>query len=963
MTPERWQKVKETFQAAIQRAPGERSAFLANACRGDETLRQEVESLLASHEKDGSFIDSPAYEAATELLKTDQELEAGQTIGHYEILSTLGRGGMGEVYLARDTKLGRKVALKFLPSDFTKDAERLRRFEQEARAVSALNHPNILTIHEIGAVDGHDFIATEFVDGQTLRGRMTDGGLKIEEALDIAIQITSALAAAHEEGIVHRDIKPDNIMLRRDGLVKVLDFGLAKLTESKDSGPEDPTRAMVKTSTGIVMGTTAYMSPEQARGLSLDARTDIWSFGVVLYEMVTGRAPFTGPTAGDLIAQILEREPPPLSSYKSDAPAELHKILQKALCKDREQRYQTSSELLADLKSLKLALELGAHSRSQAQPWFGTPARNKRLALIGLLSLLLLVPVTFAVYKRISNIRPKSSRLPQPPTVLKTTQITNGSGLDVFAALSPDGNAIAFSSDRSGAFEIHINQLTPGSREIQITSDGGQNLAPAWSPDGKLIAYYSRNRGGIWVVPALGGVAKQLTQFGSRPTWSPDGSSIAFQSVPISNIDSNDRAMPPSVLWLVPAQGGEARQLTKVGNPPGGHGAPAWSPDGKRIAFTVGDFFSSDLTIWSMSTNGSDLKQMAVGAFDPLYSPDGEKIYFAKDYGLWSLPIAPEDGEVVGEPAQLIPATGHGRIRFLTISANGKKLAFSPLTSTSNIWSLPMSTNSDQATGSPVPLTGNADFRTFLPSFSADGSKIAYQTWPTGAVGTNLWLMDADGKNPAQLTTSGGTVPSWLNQERVAFLRRREEGTMLLSVTLNGGNEKALLDFNDKVEYARLSPDGKQVAFNSKKSGTTNVWTISIDGRDAKRLTFDNELMAFPCWSPDGKFLAFQMKRGDDQHVAIIPSGGGTPTQITFDHGLSWSHSWSPDGNKIAFAGSRNGIWNIWWVSRLSKEEKQLTNYTKLNAYVRYPSWSPLANQIVYEYAETTGNIWLMELK
>ncbi len=704
----------------------------------------------------------------------------------------------------------------------------------------------------------------------------------------------------------------------------------------------------------MVLGTPRYMSPEQVRGLKVDARTDIWSFGVVLYELVTGQAPFTGPTSGDLIAQILERDPPALSSHQAAAPVELQQILQQALCKNREERYQTASELLAELQSLKLALAFGLQAQPPNQPRFSRLVGNKRVALLALSLLLVGVSGTLLM----SNRRPRASA----PVVLSTTQITSAAGLDTFPSLSPDGNAVAFSSGRNGKFEIYVSQLTPGSREVQITADGAQNFEPAWSPDGRLLAYYSRERKGIWVIPTLGGVAKQLTQFGSRPSWSPDGSFIVFESNATANIDANIRAMPPSVLWLVPAQGGAARPLTKVGEPPGGHGAPACSPDGKRIVFTAGDFNSQDLTIWSMSTQGADFKRLVVGAFDPLYAPDGARIYFAKDYGLWSLSIDPRSGEPVGEPVQLVPATGSGRIRFLTIYADGKKLAFSPLTSHSNLWSLPLSANSSQATGPPVPLTQNTNFRTNLPSFSPDGRKIAYLSWPAGA--PNIWLMEADGKQPTQLTTSGAIVPSWLGYERVAFLLRREERTRLWSVPIGGGNEQPLFDFNDKVDFARVSPDGKAVAFNSKKSGTTNVWTISATGGAAKQLTFDRELMAFPCWSPDGKFLAFQVKRGDDQHVAIIQRGGGTmPTQLTFDQGVSFVHSWSPAGEKIAFAGFRNGYWNLWWVSRATKQQKQLTNYTKLNSFVRYPAWSPLGQQMVYEYAETTGNIWVMHLQ
>jgi serine/threonine protein kinase len=304
------------------------------------------------------------------MLESDHELKAGQTTGHYEILSTLGKGGMGEVYLAHDTKLGRKVALKVLPGAFTQDPERLRRFEQEARATSALNHPNILTIFEIGEADGRHYIATEFIEGETVGQRIAVGPVKLGEALNIAEQITSALSAAHGAGIVHRDIKAENIMIRHDGIVKVLDFGLAKLaqTQSIRPGPEDSTRALVKTKTGIVMGTIPYMSPEQARGLPLDARTDIWSLGVVIYQMLTGSPPFSGATRSDTLVSILEREPRSLNSFSLEIPEALEWIVTKALTKDCDDRYQTSREMLTDLRRVKQRLNVAAELERSVAP-------------------------------------------------------------------------------------------------------------------------------------------------------------------------------------------------------------------------------------------------------------------------------------------------------------------------------------------------------------------------------------------------------------------------------------------------------------------------------------------------------------------------------------------------------------------------------------------------------------------
>ena len=380
MKPERWQQLDELFHAALEREPEERAEFLDQACAGDESLRKQVEALLAAHEEAGSFIESPAMEVEARGVAADQgsteaELATGETVSHYRIISPLGSGGMGDVYLAQDTVLSRQVALKLLPEYFTRDRDRLRRFQQEARAASALNHPNIITIYEIGQVDDRHFIATEFIDGATLRqnffgeGRHTSGKpLRLREVLDIAIQTADALAAAHEAGIVHRDIKPENIMVRRrDGYVKVLDFGLAKLTEGAVD-TEAPTRAQVKTSAGVVMGTASYMSPEQARGEKVDARTDIWSLGVVLYELVAGCAPFERSTPSEVIALILEREPPPLARYAREVPSELERIVSKALTKDREERYQTAKDLLVDLRRLRQRLEVEAEIERTVQP-------------------------------------------------------------------------------------------------------------------------------------------------------------------------------------------------------------------------------------------------------------------------------------------------------------------------------------------------------------------------------------------------------------------------------------------------------------------------------------------------------------------------------------------------------------------------------------------------------------------
>src|SRR5437764_1032626 len=332
MKAERWKQVNDLFQSAVERAPAERAAFLDEACRGDESLRREVGSLLTSHERSENFIELPAFEVAPELVTSERiSTLVGKLIGHYRIESLVGVGVMGEVYLARDERLGRKAALKLLPDSLTTDQTQLDRFKNEARTASALNHPNILTVYEIGAEGKVHFIATEFIEGVTLRVALASGRMSTHGALEIAVQVASALAAAHDAGVVHRDIKPENIMLRPDGYVKVLDFGIAKLIEQRRTGNDNSveTTALPQTRPGLVLGTAHYMSPEQARGQKVDARSDIWSVGVVIYEMVGGSPPFRGETPSDCIASILTTEPPPLS----DIPLKLESILQKALRK------------------------------------------------------------------------------------------------------------------------------------------------------------------------------------------------------------------------------------------------------------------------------------------------------------------------------------------------------------------------------------------------------------------------------------------------------------------------------------------------------------------------------------------------------------------------------------------------------------------------------------------------------
>jgi eukaryotic-like serine/threonine-protein kinase len=399
MTPARLERIEEIFCAALDQEPDEVAQFLDTACEGDELLRRKVESLLTSYQRSGNFIETPVVGPATKIIENGQaDLLVGQTFGHYKISKRIGTGGMGEVYLATDVVAGRKAALKLLPIRFTGDPERLKRFQQEARAVVGLNHPNILTVYEIGEDRLIHYIISELIEGETLRERLMRGGMQLSEAVDVAVQVASALDAAHHAGIVHRDIKPENIMLRPDGYVKVLDFGIAKLAEQEVplTTPRDEALLLVETNLGSILGTVRYMSPEQACGAQVDKSTDIWSLGVVLYEMVTGHVPFTSDTPSEVMSAILEKEPPPLTNYVAHAPAELRQIISKTLCKDRGHRYHSAHELLEALKGLRHKLEVEA----ELQPSTATPSwlrwtRSPTALVLGLLVAVMAVAVPF----------------------------------------------------------------------------------------------------------------------------------------------------------------------------------------------------------------------------------------------------------------------------------------------------------------------------------------------------------------------------------------------------------------------------------------------------------------------------------------------------------------------------------------------------------------------------------------
>lgn len=543
----------------------------------------------------------------------------------------------------------------------------------------------------------------------------------------------------------------------------------------------------------------------------------------------------------------------------------------------------------------------------------------------------------------------------------RRVRIPTGSGLTIHPALSPSGDVIAYSSDRTGRFEIYVRTLDGAAAERALTTDGKQNFEAAWSPDGAWIAYHSKGRGGIWKVPARGGAPALVADFGSHPAWSPDGELIAFQSQTLFDFGATAApAVPPSTIWVVGARGGPARDVTREGAPPGGHGAPEFSADSRQIFFVVSDQRVSFGELWTVGVEGGAIRRVLTARrlYDPVVQ--GEQVLFAGSAQRSAYAVYRTRTD--GGPPELLSLERTAVPRDLSVSRDGTRAAWCAVRVASRIVSVPVGPDGT-ATGTPRELTHDSGRDTW-PVFSPDGSRIAFGRTRTG-INADVWVMDADGGNPRPLTSDPAAdfLQDWFpSGDRIFILSDRSGRFTPFALTLADGKVTPLAVDTGDLWVPRLSPDGRRIAYNSKSGGiTVNVWTAPLGGGRAEQLTFDRESMGFPTWSPDGRFLAMQVQRGDDTQVVVLPSTGGTPELLTSAHGQSWAFSWSPDGGRLAFAGLRDEHWNVYSLSRATRQERRLTDDTKLNVYVRYPSWSPRGDQVVYERAETSGEIILFD--
>jgi serine/threonine protein kinase len=945
MKPERWQQIEQLYHAALERASDERAAFLDQACDGDHTVRQEVESLLAYDEPAQHFIANPPDAIAADLLAAEQAPSpVGSSLGPYQVLALLGRGGMGEVYRARDDRLGREVAIKLLPAAFSTDRERLRRFEQEARAAGMLNHPNVLTIYDIGTHAGAPFIVSELLAGETLRERLRGEALPQRRVVDYALQIARGLQAAHEKGIVHRDLKPENLFITKDGRVKILDFGLAKLKPTP-TGPlagvdTQASTQPLGTAPGVVMGTVGYMAPEQVRAEEVDQRADIFAFGAILYELLSGRRAFQGRTAVEVLNAILKEEPPELAASGREVPASLERVVKHCLEKDPAGRFQSIGDVAFCLNWLDGAAD--SISASQSQAAILTKSYG-RLGWIAAAAMLLVASTLFILY---SQSRRPSGSLPAQATI---KQLTSYTGTETEGALSPDGRHFAFVSEKGGAPDIWVRQVSGGD-PLRITNDEAIESDLTYTPDGENIYYVSQ--GAIWRVGALGGTPRKVVQDARAPSLSADGKRLSY----VKSIPGNRGAIE-----IANADGSASRRLYEDL----GISDAKLSPDSRWVAYSSGGLFAPR-PLKLIDVRSGEARIISSHVEDQIlylaWLPDSRRLVVSRTYGsgTFQTPLEIELVSIDGDEPRRLTLGVNTQFRSPSLSADGERLLLTMSQHQREIWTVPLGPD-PKVNGTNAKLLLDSGWDPLWTSVSRDGGTILFNGRATGS--SNLWTMPADASAPSrQITTFSGKT----------------------------------------VAHSSLSPDGTRIAYASNQTGNSEIWIMNIDGSNPVQLTHDPAEDFWPFWSPDGSWLAFGSLRGGEYRVWKVPVSGGQAVRVSDEpavrgdwigdrlilsggrslaiviveagtgkvlrkigepgQGLVGLPVWSPDGRRFTALRRDNYLKDSIWIFDADTGQGRLAVEFPGRFHVLFrAAWGKDAKSLIVNRVETISHICLIE--
>jgi serine/threonine protein kinase/dipeptidyl aminopeptidase/acylaminoacyl peptidase len=941
MEPRSFKRVEEAYHAALARPPSERDAFLQEACGGDEGLLLEVRSLLGHAEEAKGFLEQPAEEAPTEKVTHLR----GTRLGPYEISDRIGAGGMGEVYRARDTRLGREVAVKILREAAAGDGDQRRRFEREARTAAALSHPSIATVYEIGEHEGKGFIAMELVEGKTLKERLEEGRLPVKELLPLATQIAAGLAKAHAAGIVHRDLKPGNLMVTSEGLVKILDFGLAKRMPLASGASGQLTRE------GSVLGTVPYMSPEQAAGRPLDHRSDQFSLGAILYEMATGRRAFERNTTPQTLAAIIQDEPEPLRKLNPGMPIELSAIVERCLAKDADKRYHSTADLVKELTLVSAAAS--APSR-----------RPKRWRTVAGLVLFAAV-ASVALYWYASPEAPAPRERP-----LEAIPLTTYPGPEYEPTFSPDGSQVAFTWDGENQDNRDIYVKAIGSEQpLRLTFDPARDGSPAWSPDGTGIAFLRDKTGDgseVRLVPPTGGRERQLAEVGATAgqglAWSPDGRRLAVV----------DRSSPgePFGIFLLDTESGVKKRLTSP-SPVGffGDQLPAFSPDGRTIAFKRS--LANGVThVHLVPAAGGEPRELVPALWfgHVGWAPGGAEIILAAepsasegaaarlkssaavDYApLWKVSVA---------GGQARPLGGGVRAQDVTVPREGRHLAYSQQgTTEGHIWRLDL--RGRGATGEAQTRVMASTRFDANPRFSPNDEQVVFtsgrsgsmEIWVADKQGGSLLRLTSFGKNEGGIAYAGPGSPRWSPDGRaIAFdyYESAESTTAAIYVvSASGGPARPVINASSENVTPSWSRDGRWIYFSSNRSGQWQVWKVAPEGEEAGSPRQVTRRGGFaPAESTDGKYVYFSSRRssGLDPENALwrIPLEGGDEEVVIESLRSSWGN-WDLTAKGVYFVDQKPSSSGMQWVVRfLGLGQRHATEVAQLKhrPYLEGPAFS-----------------------